>query len=87
MKCEIFIGKKVISRRHPVYIIAEGCDNHLGNLDRAKEMSLQAKLAGADAIKFQHHIPDEEMLPDVPVSNNVFYNFLTQNSNHFQCFV
>ena len=28
----------------------------------AKEMIQQAKLANADAIKFQHHLPDEEML-------------------------
>ncbi|HLH31874.1 MAG TPA: N-acetylneuraminate synthase family protein, partial [Terriglobia bacterium] len=63
----------------PCYIIAEGCDNHLGNLIVAKEMALQAKLAGADAIKFQHHLPDEEMLPDVPMSSNFkepLYEFL-----------
>ncbi|MHA2282065.1 MAG: N-acetylneuraminate synthase family protein [Promethearchaeota archaeon] len=63
----------------PCYIIAEGCDNHLGSVDTAKEMIRQAKLAGADAIKFQHHIPDEEMLPDVPVSSNFdipLYEFL-----------
>ena len=47
------------------YIVAEGCDNHMGDLDVAKEMALQAKLSGADCIKFQHHLPDEEMLPDV----------------------
>lgn len=61
------------------YIIAEGCDNHMGNLDVAKEMALQAKLAGADCIKFQHHLPDEEMLPDVPMSSNFdipLYEFL-----------
>ena len=34
-------------------------------------MILQAKLAGADAIKFQlFHLPDEEMLPDTPMSSN-----------------
>lgn len=76
---EITIGKRKIGYNYPVYIIAEGCDNHLGNLDVAKEMARQAKLAGADAIKFQHHIPDEEMLPDVPMSDNFnmpLYDFL-----------
>ena len=61
------------------YVIAEGCDNHMGNLDDAKEMALQAKLAGADCIKFQHHLPDEEMLKDVPMSSNFdmpLYDFL-----------
>lgn len=60
-------------------IIAEACDNHLGNIGTAKEMIRQAKLAGADVIKFQHHLPDEEMLPDVPMSDNFdtpLYEFL-----------
>jgi N,N'-diacetyllegionaminate synthase len=66
----VTIGKKKIGNDHPVYIIAEGCDNHLGNIVAAKEMALQARLAGADAVKFQHHIPGEEMLPDIPMSDN-----------------
>jgi len=36
-------------------------------------------LGGADAIKFQHHLPDEEMLPDIPMSDNFnmsLYEFL-----------
>lgn len=63
----------------PVYVIAEGCDNHMGNMDDAKEMCKRAKLAGADCIKFQHHLPDEEMLKDVPMSSNFdipLYDFL-----------
>jgi N-acetylneuraminate synthase len=76
---KISIGKRTVGYKNPVYIIAEGCDNHLGSLDVAKEMSRQAKLAGADAIKFQHHLPDEEMLPDIPMSDNFempLYEFL-----------
>lgn len=76
---ELKIGKKRVGGAQPVYIIAEGCDNHLGNLDTAKEMALRAKLADADAIKFQHHLPDEEMLPDIPMSDNFnmpLYEFL-----------
>ena len=65
---EIVINGKVIGEGHKPYIIAEACDNHMGNLDVAKEMALQAKLAGADCVKYQHHLPDEEMLPDVPYS-------------------
>lgn len=67
---EFEIRNKKIGYPHEAYIIAEGCDNHMGNLETAKEMALRAKLAGCDAIKFQHHIPDEEMLPDVPMSEN-----------------
>ena len=79
MMKKIQIGKRSIGDNYPVYIIAEGCDNHLGSLETAKEMVLQAKLSMADAIKFQHHLPDEEMLPDIPMSDNFdipLYEFL-----------
>lgn len=73
------INKKKIGLGNPAYIIAEACDNHMGSLDAAKEMCRQAKLAGCDCIKFQHHLPDEEMLPDVPMTSNFdipLYEFL-----------
>ncbi len=76
---QIQVGNKTISYDSPCFIIAEGCDNHLGDLEVAKEMAKQAKLAGADAIKFQHHLPDAEMLPDTPMSSNMeepLYDFL-----------
>jgi N-acetylneuraminate synthase len=75
----IQIAKRQIGENAPVFIIAEACDNHLGNMDVAKEMIRQSKLAGADAVKFQHHLPDEEMLPDTPMSDNFgepLYDFL-----------
>jgi sialic acid synthase SpsE len=76
----VSVLNKEIGKNQPCFIIAEGCDNHLGNMDTAKEMVRQAKLAGADAIKFQHHLPDEEMLKDgVPMSANFnmpLYDFL-----------
>ena len=62
-----------------VIIVAEACDNHFGSLNNAKQMVIEAKKAGADVIKFQHHIPDEEMLPSVPKSKNFsisLYEFL-----------
>ncbi|MBI5101252.1 MAG: N-acetylneuraminate synthase family protein [Nitrospirae bacterium] len=80
---EFTVSGKLIGHGHPVFIIAEGCDNHLGSLDVAKEMARRAALAGCDAIKFQHHIPDEEMLPDVPMSDNFdtpLYEFLLKNA-------
>lgn len=64
-------------------LIAEACDNHFGSLNNAKRMVLQAKKAGADVIKFQHHIPDEEMLKKVPKSKNFkssLYDFLKKYS-------
>lgn len=76
---EIVINSRKIGTGNSPYIIAEGCDNHMGDVNTAKEMALRAKLAGADCIKFQHHLPDEEMLPNVPMSDNFdipLYKFL-----------
>ena len=76
------------------FVIAEACDNHLGNIEVAKEMVRQAKACGVDAIKFQHHLPDEEMLRDgVPMSANFdipLYEFLERYAlkldQHYQLF-
>ena len=68
-----------IENNNKIYLIAEACDNHFGSLDNAKKMVKLAKKNGADIIKFQHHLPDEEMLPIVPKSKNFkmsLYNFL-----------
>lgn len=80
---EIKLSDRSIGSSHPVFIIAEGGDNHMGSLDDAKEMARLALLAGADAIKFQHHLPDEEMLKDIPMSDNMnepLYDFLKKNA-------
>ncbi len=77
------IAKRKIGPGHSCFIIAEACDNHMGDLDVAMEMARQAKLAGADAVKYQHHLPDEEMLPDTPMSSNFdepLYEFLKKHA-------
>ena len=80
---KIILSDKEIGAGMPVFIVAEGADAHLGDLEVAKEMARQAKIANADAIKFQHHLPDEEMLPDTPMSDNMsepLYDFLLKNA-------
>ena len=80
---DIKIAGKKISKNSKCFIIAEAADSHLGNLEVAKEMALQTKLAGADAIKYQHHLPDEEMLKEIPLSDNFeepLYDFLIRNA-------
>ena len=65
------------------FLIAEACDNHLGSLENAKKLAENSKLAGATAVKFQHHLPDEEMLKEVPTSSNFnipLYEFLEKYS-------
>lgn len=58
------IGKVIISDQNPTRTIAEAAVEHLGSLNVAKKMALTAKNVGADFIKYQMHIPDEEMLPN-----------------------
>ena len=57
MPKELFIGDVKVSEKSKPLIIAEGCDNHLGDIKKAFEMVDLAKKAGADIIKFQHHLP------------------------------
>lgn len=79
----INIAGRPLGPGHPVFVIAEACDNHMGDLDTAIEMARQAKLAGADAVKYQHHLPDEEMLPGAPMSANFsepLYEFLKKHA-------
>jgi sialic acid synthase SpsE len=77
---KIKIADSYIGEGCECFIIAEACDNHLGDMETAKEMARQSKLAGANAVKYQHHLPDEEMLKDgVPMSDNFnmpLYEFL-----------
>lgn len=77
------INKRPVGAGYPTLVIAEACDNHMGDLDVALEMARQAKLAKADVVKYQHHLPDEEMLPDAPMSDNFdqpLYEFLKKHA-------
>ena len=79
MKKSIRIGKLEISAKSLPLIIAECCDNHFGKIENAIKMVDLSKKAGVDIVKFQHHLPDEEMLSKVPKSSNFkldLYKFL-----------
>lgn len=70
MHPQLRFGGHTVGEGSPCFIIAEACDNHLGNMTTAKQMIVESKRAGASAVKFQHHLADVEMLPDLPMSDN-----------------
>src|SRR2546428_960335 len=59
---EIRIGGRAIGPGHPCFVIAEAGINHNGDVAIALELVHAAAEAGADAIKFQTHFPEHEML-------------------------
>ncbi len=58
---EISIGGRIVSEGGPVFVIAEAGINHNGDLALAKKLVDAAKAAGADAVKFQTFIAEEEV--------------------------
>lgn len=70
MTKSVKIGNRSVGQGHPPYIIAEACINHQGDFKIAEEMVYMAHAVGSDAIKFQMHVLDDEMLRDAPMSEN-----------------
>ena len=55
------LDKIILSEKHTPLIIAELGINHNGSLDKAIYLAEKAIEAGAEVLKHQTHIPDEEM--------------------------
>ena len=55
------IGKRFVGKNHPPLIIAELGINHNGSLKKAKKLVNIAARNGAEIIKHQTHIPEDEM--------------------------
>jgi N-acetylneuraminate synthase len=58
------IGGREAGPGRPVFVIAEAGINHNGDVRIAADLVEAAAAAGADAIKFQTHFPEHEMLRD-----------------------
>ena len=60
------IKNRIIGNNHPPLVIPEIGINHNGEIKKAEKMILDAHKAGAECVKFQCHIIDDEM-----IENNV----------------
>jgi N,N'-diacetyllegionaminate synthase len=60
------IGGRHVGPGEPAFVIAEIGNNHDGSLGQARALIEAAAEAGADAVKFQTHIAEAEMLPSTP---------------------
>ena len=58
MNNEICINGIKIGEAYPPYIVAEISANHNGSIERAKDIMLQAKRCGANAVKLQTYTAD-----------------------------
>lgn len=61
---EIIIGRRKIGRDHPPFVIAEIGINHEGSMKKAKQMVDDAMNTGAECVKFQSHVIEDEMIPE-----------------------
>jgi len=77
---KVKFGKFTIGRGYPCVIIMEVADSHGGSVEIAKKMIDQAKLNGADIVKFQFHLPDLEMVPgSIQMWDGSLYDILKKN--------
>lgn len=60
---EFQIGTRLVGPDYPPFILAEVGINHEGDVKKALQMVDAAISAGAEAIKFQCHITEKEMIP------------------------
>jgi len=75
------IGTRAVGPGQPCFIIAEAGVNHNGDLDLAKRLIDAARMAGAEAVKFQTFAADRLVTPDAPKTE---YQKLTTGSAETQ---
>ena len=63
MSAKFKIGKRLIGDKYPPVVIAELGINHNGSLDLAIAIAESAIKSGAEIIKHQTHVVEDEMIP------------------------
>ena len=64
MNPKIKIENREIGMDYPPFVIVEIGINHEGDINKAKQMVLDAYKAGAECVKFQSHVVEDEMIPE-----------------------
>ena len=63
IKKKIKIGNRWIGEEYPPLVVPDIGINHNGDIKKAKKMIKDAALAGAECVKFQCHVVEDEMVP------------------------
>lgn len=63
MNPHITIGKRKIGIDYPPFVVAEIGINHEGSMAKARRMIQDARASGAECVKFQAHVIEDEMTP------------------------
>jgi sialic acid synthase SpsE len=67
---EIKIKNRSIGEKYPIFVIAEIGINHEGSYRKAKKMIKDAHDSGAECVKFQCHVIEDEMIPNNVIPAN-----------------
>lgn len=70
MKDSIEICGRKIGTNFPPFVIAEIGINHEGDFQKAKQMVIDAHKSGAECVKFQSHVIEDEMIKNDVIPGN-----------------
>ena len=70
LKKEIQIGDRIVGDNYSPFVIAEIGINHEGDFNKALQMIDDAKKSGAECVKFQCHIINDEMIMNDVIPSN-----------------
>jgi len=70
MKNEFKIGSRLIGKKYTPFVIPEIGINHEGDISKAKQMIIDAQKCGAECVKFQSHVIDDEMIKNNVIPKN-----------------